>query len=147
MIFYVGAIFTTKTFGHAPDVSGRPGDVGVLSLFPAHGQRTAAGGQGNDVFSGPGVVDYGQSSFVPKMSKHAVQMQHWFGTIPRSMFSLFQIMTLESWSMGIVRVTMKTWWTSSLFFIFWILLTSFSLLSYIASIFVAKLLETQDDLK
>ena len=25
-----------QTYGHAPDVSGRPGDVGVLSLFPAH---------------------------------------------------------------------------------------------------------------
>ena len=27
----------------------------------------------------------------------------WFGTIGKSMFSLFQIMTLESWSMGIAQ--------------------------------------------
>jgi voltage-gated sodium channel len=31
----------------------------------------------------------------------------WFGTIGRSAYSLFQIMTLESWSMGIVRPVME----------------------------------------
>ena len=31
----------------------------------------------------------------------------WFGTIGNSMYTLFQIMTLESWSMGIVRPVMK----------------------------------------
>ena len=30
----------------------------------------------------------------------------WFGHLGRSMYSLFQIMTLESWSMGIVRPVM-----------------------------------------
>ncbi|MGY8997530.1 MAG: ion transporter, partial [Alphaproteobacteria bacterium] len=31
----------------------------------------------------------------------------WFGSIGESMYSLFQIMTLESWSMGIVRPVME----------------------------------------
>ena len=31
------------------------------------------------------------------------KFENWFGTIGDSMYSLFQIMTLESWSMGIVR--------------------------------------------
>src|SRR5690606_25772105 len=31
----------------------------------------------------------------------------WFGTVGESMYSLFQIMTLESWSMGIVRPVME----------------------------------------
>jgi hypothetical protein len=31
----------------------------------------------------------------------------WFGSIPASAYSLFQIMTLESWSMGIVRPVME----------------------------------------
>ena len=31
------------------------------------------------------------------------RMQEWFGTIGDSAYTLFQIMTLESWSMGIVR--------------------------------------------
>ena len=35
------------------------------------------------------------------------EMQEWFGTVGRSMYTLFQIMTLESWSHGIVRPTMK----------------------------------------
>ena len=30
----------------------------------------------------------------------------WFGSVGASMYSLFQIMTLESWSMGIVRPVM-----------------------------------------
>ena len=33
-------------------------------------------------------------------------MQEWFGTISASAYTLFQIMTLESWSMGVVRPTM-----------------------------------------
>ena len=31
----------------------------------------------------------------------------WFGSIGKSLYSLFQIMTLESWSMGIVRPVME----------------------------------------
>ncbi len=31
----------------------------------------------------------------------------WFGSIGQPMYSLFQIMTLESWSMGIVRPVME----------------------------------------
>jgi len=49
--------------------------------------------------------------------------------------------------MGIVRVVMQSWSWWTLFFIFWILFMSFMYLSYIASVFVAKLLETKDDLK
>jgi len=33
------------------------------------------------------------------------EFEQWFGNIGRSMFTLFQIMTLESWSMGIVRLS------------------------------------------
>ena len=35
-----------------------------------------------------------------------VAFPEWFGNLPRSAYSLFQIMTLESWSMGIVRPVM-----------------------------------------
>ena len=34
------------------------------------------------------------------------EFDEWFGSVGRSMYSLFQIMTLESWSMGIVRPVM-----------------------------------------
>ena len=33
----------------------------------------------------------------------------WFGSIGESAYSLFQIMTLESWSMGIVRPVMEVY--------------------------------------
>lgn len=150
MFFYVGGILATKALGHAPDVGGRPGDLGTLNLFPANDERTGPGGQGNGLFSGPGVLDYGQSSYPRRgneLSRTPLEMQLWFGTILRSMYTLFQIMTLESWSMGIVRVVQESWSWWTLFFVLWILIMSFMYLSYIASIFVAKLLETKDDLK
>ena len=41
----------------------------------------------------------------------------WFGTVGNSMYTLFQIMTLESWSMGIVRPVMKEFPLAWLFFV------------------------------
>jgi voltage-gated sodium channel len=38
----------------------------------------------------------------------------WFGDIGRSLYTLFQIMTLESWSMGIARPVMETFPTPGL---------------------------------
>ena len=37
------------------------------------------------------------------------EFPQWFGSIGESMYSLFQIMTLESWSMGIVRPVMEVY--------------------------------------
>ena len=51
--------------------------------------------------------------------------QEWFGTIGASMYSLFQIMTLESWSMGIVRPVMKVYPYAWMFFVPFIMVTSF----------------------
>jgi voltage-gated sodium channel len=63
-------------------------------------------------------------------------MQEWFGTIGSSMYSLFQIMTLESWSMGIVRPTMELYPWSWLFFVPFIVLTSFAVLNLFIAIIV-----------
>ena len=41
----------------------------------------------------------------------------WFGTLGDSLFSLFQIMTLESWSMGIVRPVMEVYPYAWVFFV------------------------------
>ena len=60
----------------------------------------------------------------------------WFGSIGRSMYSLFQIMTLESWSMGIVRPVMKTYPYAWVFFITFILMTSFAILNLFIGIIV-----------
>jgi len=60
----------------------------------------------------------------------------WFGSIAASMFSLFQIMTLESWSMGIVRPVMETHPTAWLFFIPFILIATFTMLNLFIAIIV-----------
>ena len=60
----------------------------------------------------------------------------WFGNIGRSMFTLFQIMTLESWSMGIVRPVMENFGWAWLFFVPFILITSFAVLNLFIGIIV-----------
>ncbi len=60
----------------------------------------------------------------------------WFGTLGRSGYSLFQIMTLESWSMGIVRPVMETYAFAWLFFVPFILLTTFVVLNLVVGLVV-----------
>ena len=60
----------------------------------------------------------------------------WFGTIGRSMFTLFQIITLESWSMGIVRPVMEDFSWAWAFFVPFILVTSFAVLNLFIGIIV-----------
>lgn len=60
----------------------------------------------------------------------------WFGSIGASMFSLFQIMTLESWSMGIVRPVMDVYPQAWLFFVPFIVVTSFTVLNLFIALIV-----------
>ena len=71
------------------------------------------------------------------------QFQDWFGTIGDSLFSLFQIMTLESWSMGIARPVMEKFPLAWLFFIPFILCTSFAVLN----LFIAIIVNAMDDVQ
>ena len=59
-----------------------------------------------------------------------------FGNIGASMFSLFQIMTLESWSMGIVRPVMDVYPQAWLFFVPFIVVTSFTVLNLFIALIV-----------
>jgi voltage-gated sodium channel len=61
----------------------------------------------------------------------------WFGSIGKSMYSLFQIMTLESWSMGIVRPVLREFPAAWLFFIPFIIITSFTVLNLFIAILVS----------
>jgi voltage-gated sodium channel len=63
-------------------------------------------------------------------------MQEWFGSISASAYTLFQVMTLESWSMGIVRPTMEIFPWSGIFFIPFIIITSFAVLNLFIGIIV-----------
>jgi len=60
----------------------------------------------------------------------------WFGTLGKSMYSLFQIMTLESWSMGIVRPVMEVQPYAWVFFIPFITITTFTVLNLFIGIVV-----------
>lgn len=75
----------------------------------------------------------------------------WFGSIGRSMYSLFQIMTLESWSMGIVRPVMDVFPSAWLFFVPFIIVTSFTVLNLFIALIVNSMQslqhETQEELR
>ncbi|EAQ03393.1 voltage-gated sodium channel [Pseudooceanicola batsensis HTCC2597] len=65
----------------------------------------------------------------------------WFGTIPESAYSLFQIMTLESWSMGIVRPVMEVYPYAWAFFVPFILMTTFAVVNLIVGLIVNSMQE------
>ncbi len=60
----------------------------------------------------------------------------WFGTIGESAYTLFQVMTLESWSMGIVRPVMEAHPHAWVFFVPFILVTTFAVLNLFVGIMV-----------
>ncbi|MBX2823346.1 MAG: ion transporter [Gammaproteobacteria bacterium] len=66
----------------------------------------------------------------------SAEMQEWFGSIGASAYTLFQIMTLESWSMGIVRPVMEYFPWAWLFFVPFIIITSFAVLNLFIGIIV-----------
>lgn len=72
-------------------------------------------------------------------------MQAWFGTIGASAYTLFQIMTLESWSMGIVRPVMTHYPLAWLFFVPFIIITSFAVLNLFIGIIVDAMQMVQQD--
>jgi len=63
----------------------------------------------------------------------------WFGTVGRSMYTLFQVMTLESWSMGIVRPVMEQYPYAWVFFIPFILIATFTMLNLFIGIIVSAI--------
>ena len=65
----------------------------------------------------------------------------WFGTVGESMYSLFQIMTLESWSMGIVRPVMEQYPNAWLIFVPFILMTSFAVINLFIAVIVNAMTE------
>ena len=67
----------------------------------------------------------------------------WFGTIGRSAYSLFQIMTLESWSMGIVRPVMEVFPWAWAFFVPFIIIATFTILNLFIGIIVTTMQELQ----
>jgi voltage-gated sodium channel len=75
------------------------------------------------------------------------QFPEWFGSLGASLYTLFQILTLESWSMGIVRPVMEQFPHAYLIFVPFILLTSFIVLNVFIGIIVNSMGEVSVDSK
>jgi len=60
----------------------------------------------------------------------------WFGSLGNSFYTLFQIMTLESWSMGIARPVMDNFPYAWAFFVPFILVATFTMLNLFIAIIV-----------
>ncbi|MBJ06836.1 MAG: hypothetical protein CMO40_06950 [Verrucomicrobiaceae bacterium] len=65
----------------------------------------------------------------------------WFGSIGKSLYSLFQIMTLESWSMGIVRPVMEVHPWAWLVFVPFIVIATFTILNLFIGVIVSTMQE------
>lgn len=94
-----------------------------------------------------GLIFYVSSVLATKLfGQHPdANMQEWFGSVSASAYSLFQIMTLESWSMGIVRPTMKIFPQSWIFFVPFIIITSFAVLNLFIGIIVDAMQSSRDE--
>lgn len=73
------------------------------------------------------------------------ELQQWFGSVGASAYTLFQIMTLESWSMGIVRPVMEHYPLAWIFFVPFIVITSFAVLNLFIGIIVDAMQMTQKE--
>ncbi len=75
------------------------------------------------------------------------QFPKWFGSLGHSLYTLFQIMTLESWSMGIARPVMEVYPYAWLFFIPFIFIITFIMINLIVALVVDAMNELGEDNK
>jgi len=110
----------------------------VLSVTPSlrrvvEGLMSALPGMGS-VFVLTGLIFYIAAVMATKLFGEA--FPEWFGTLGLSAYSLFQIMTLESWSMGIVRPVMEVYPYAWAFFVPFILVTTFAVVNLVVGLIV-----------
>jgi voltage-gated sodium channel len=75
----------------------------------------------------------------------AQSFPEWFGTLGLSAYSLFQIMTLESWSMGIVRPVMEIYPYAWAFFVPFIMITTFAVVNLLVGLIVNSMQEAHHE--
>ena len=86
------------------------------------------------VFLLMGLIFYISAVMATKM--FGENFPQWFGSIGQSAYSLFQIMTLESWSMGIVRPVMEVSPWAWAFFVPFIMATTFAVVNLLVGLIV-----------
>lgn len=72
------------------------------------------------------------------------QFPEWFGSLGASAYTLFQVMTLESWSMGIARPVMEAFPYAWAFFVPFILIATFTMLNLFIAVIV-NAIQTEHD--
>ena len=110
----------------------------VISVAPSlrrvvEGFVTALPGMGS-VFVLMAIIFYIGSVMATKLFGQCFPV--WFGDIGKSAYSLFQIMTLESWSMGIVRPVMELYPYAWAFFVPFIMMTTFAVVNLLVGLIV-----------
>jgi len=75
----------------------------------------------------------------------AADFDLWFGTLGRSGYSLFQIMTLESWSMGIVRPVMEVYPHAWMFFVPFIMMSTFAVVNLLVGLIVNSMQDAHQE--
>jgi len=110
----------------------------VISAAPrlrrvVEGFITALPGMGS-VFLLMGIIFYIGAVMATKL--FGATFPEWFGGLGRSAYSLFQIMTLESWSMGIVRPVMEVYPYAWAFFVPFIMMTTFAVVNLLVGLIV-----------
>lgn len=115
----------------------------VLSIAPSlrrvvEGFVTALPGMAS-VFLLMSIIFYIGSVMATKL--FGQDFPEWFGTLGHSAYSLFQIMTLESWSMGIVRPVMVTHPHAWAFFVPFIMTTTFAVVNLLVGLIVNSMQE------
>jgi len=70
--------------------------------------------------------------------------EEYFGTVGRSMYSLFEIMTLDSWSSNLLRHVIENQWYMAIFFLGFVLLSTYGLLNLVISIIVEHTLTSAE---
>jgi len=109
---------------------------GLLSALPGLGSVSAI----------IGIIFYVSAVIATKL--FAVHFPELFGDLGRSAFTLFQVMTLEGWAMEVVRPVMAVYPLAWIFFLLFILASTFTLLNlFIAVIVNAIQQEHRDEAK
>lgn len=65
----------------------------------------------------------------------------WFGTLGASLFTLFEVMTLDGWSSGVVRPIMEVYPYAWAFFLPFVMVTSFAVLNLLVGLVVNTMQE------
>ena len=110
----------------------------VISVAPrlrrvVEGFITALPGMGS-VFLLMGIIFYIGSVMATKL--FGSSFPDWFGSLGLSAYTLFQVMTLESWSMGIVRPVMDAYPYAWAFFVPFIMVTTFAVVNLLVGLIV-----------